>query len=354
MPQVNIDAQGMNTLIMKMVNLKHYIGVSLFSLLLLFTGNSLAMSNTKFEWDATESAPKHYPMKIIQGTFIYHGETSAGLYIPSGGNLKAGWGKAISSHVTGDKYKPLPDRLEIIFFSYAEKQFYKGEFDLPYEKILMLFQEKSAEEDGHPVYSRIMAGIAPGGVVAVWAKGFKTTEVFFGQAEKVELNTSAAFGVPFDSKQESDTYISEVMEGILTPDELESLKKDGVPFGLWSRYRNRYDWLPVFTQGRPEYINTIFVNGENDRRWYLTEKIELNNPRAVPSRMSFHSMVKDKKALYTVTFDEFETMDAFEKLGANGKKVYMEFEPRLPRENIKVRLYNDKESIELKKFVSKP
>ena len=52
--------------------------------------------------------------------------------------------------------------------------------------------------------------------------------------------------------------------------------------------------------------------------------------------------------------DEFETLAAFEKLGANGKKVYLEFEPRLPREHIKARLYNDKESIELKKFVSKP
>ena len=62
--------------------------------------------------------------------------------------------------------------------------------------------------------------------------------------------------------------------------------------------------------------------------------------------------MKGKKTLYEITFDEFETMAAFEKLGANGKKVYLEFEPRLPRTQIKARLYNDKESIELKKFVS--
>ena len=45
-------------------------------------------------------------------------------------------------------------------------------------------------------------------------------------------------------------------------------------------------------------------------------------------------------------------MAAFEKLGANGKKVTLEFEPRRPRSQLKVRLYNEKESIELKKINS--
>ena len=84
-----------------------------FSILLLcLTGISTAMSNndTKFEWLATESAPEHYPMKIIQGTFIYHGETERGLYVPSGGTLSSGWGHGISNHIVGEKLKPLPDR----------------------------------------------------------------------------------------------------------------------------------------------------------------------------------------------------------------------------------------------------
>ena len=62
--------------------------------------------------------------------------------------------------------------------------------------------------------------------------------------------------------------------------------------------------------------------------------------------------MNDKKLFFEVEFDEFETMAAFEKLGANGKKVYLEFDPRLPKVETRVRLYNDKESIELKKFVN--
>jgi hypothetical protein len=54
--------------------------------------NAMTINNTKFEWGATESAPEHYPMEIIQGTFIYKGEKDRGLYIPNGGTLSAGWG----------------------------------------------------------------------------------------------------------------------------------------------------------------------------------------------------------------------------------------------------------------------
>ena len=148
-------------------------------------------NDTKFEWDATESAPLYYPMEIIQGTFIYQGEAERGLYIPSGGTLSSGWGHPISSHVVGEKSKPLPDRLHIVFFSYAEKQFYKGAFELPYEKILALFREGIANPvvypGGHeiPLYSRIMVGIAPGGAVAVWVIGQRYTEVFLVKRKRL-------------------------------------------------------------------------------------------------------------------------------------------------------------------------
>ena len=337
----------------KMTNLKQAVKTGVSTLLILATGSSLAMSKTKFEWDATESAPKHYPMKIIDGTFVYRGETDTGLYIPSGGNLKAGWGNPISSHVTGAQFKPLPDRLKIIFFSYSEKQFYKGDFALPYDTILSLFRDGIAADEDNPIYSRIMAGIAPGGAVAVWVTGAKTTEVFFGHAEKIELDPSVAFRVPFESKQESDNYTRKVLEGLLNSEELESIKKDGAPFGLWARYRNRYDWTATFTQGPPAHAHAIFVNGEYEREWSLAGNVKQNTAYPVPLRLNFYSMVQEQKVLYTVTFDEFETMAAFERLGAGGKKVYLEFEPRIPRSDIKARLYNDKESIELKKFVSK-
>ena len=41
------------------------------------------------------------------------------------------------------------------------------------------------------------------------------------------------------------------------------------------------------------------------------------------------------------------------RLGGNGEKVYMEFDPRLPRSQTKIRVHNDRESMELKKCFSK-
>src|SRR5690625_7350708 len=92
----------------------------------------------------------------------------------------------VSSHIVGPDLKPLPDRLDIKFFSYTENQFYHGKFELPYDDIRRLFKEWDRLND-RPAYNRIMTGVAPGGAVAVWLTGqVKTTEVFFGKAEPVE------------------------------------------------------------------------------------------------------------------------------------------------------------------------
>ncbi|MFK5948897.1 MAG: DUF2931 family protein [Methylococcales bacterium] len=316
----------------------------------------MSTNDTKFEWIATESAPEHYPMEIIQGTFYYHGEDN-GLYIPSGGTLSSGWGQGISNHHVHEGPQILPDRIKIIFFSYAEKQFYQGVFDLPYEKIVALFTDgvENPREFPNgktmPVYSKMMVGIAPGGAVAVWVTGSKKVEVFFGQAEKVEIDPTRAFDLPFKDKQAADDYIAKQLVNTLKPEELELLKKDGIPFDLWSRYRKYYDWQPTFTTGHnPEYIRPSYLNGEYFGHWVLDGINEPNAPRPVPSKLTFRS---SDRTLYTVTFDESETIEAFKKLGASKKRLYLEFDPKLPREKLKIRLFNEDESIELNKFVSK-
>jgi len=334
---------------------KYHWHTYLSTFILLLTGCSNAMSNNniKFDWRATESAPKHYPMEIIKGTFIFKGSTQ-GVYIPSGGTLKAGWGEPISSHNDGNHEKSLPDRLTLTFFSYAEKQFYRGDFKLPYETILALFHEGVEANQDDPEYNRIMAGIAPGGAVAVWVIGSNQREVFFSQAEKIELSPSQAFGLPFKNKEESDAYIAKQLVNSLTKEERDSIVKDGVPFGLWARYRNLFDWRLTLSKGFKSDITDIeFVNGEFIRDWLIVSKDDTDIQRPVPKRLTFRAIIDNRNILYTVDMDEFETMDTFGKLGANNQKVYLEFEPRLPREQLKARLYNDKESIELKKFVSK-
>lgn len=325
----------------------------LTSLCIFFTGcGGMNKNATEFEWYATESAPEHYPMEIIRGTFYYKDQDN-GLYIPSGGTLYAGWGNMNSHHSTGPDKKPLPDRVDITFYSYVEKQFYRGSFSLPYDHILKLFRD--AHQEDKPYHDAIMIGIAPGGVVSVWLEGYKVTEVFFGQAERVSIDPSSGFRLPFDSKEEADEYVEGILTDTLKPEELESLKKNGIPFGTWARYRNLYKWIPAYKEGKlttSVRMPVDYLNGERD--WaptYFTEELE-DTARPLPRKLSFSVNMGDESVLYIIHFEEFELMEAFEKLGANGEKVYLEFDPQLPRPNTKVRVRNDNEIIELKKTVT--
>jgi hypothetical protein len=108
--------------------------------------------------------PTPLPNENYPRGFFYYGQGGS-RYIPSGGTLRAGWGNSIPTHIGGDEKYPLPDKLSILFFSLTENQFYKSEFDLPYEKILALFRESLAS-DKIP-FRKIMIGIAPGGAVSV-------------------------------------------------------------------------------------------------------------------------------------------------------------------------------------------
>src|SRR5690625_3836682 len=67
--------------------------------MLVTAGCSGVNSSDRFDWKATESAPKNFPIEIISGTFFYHGQSGgSGLYIPSGGIIhKKGWGEMVSS-----------------------------------------------------------------------------------------------------------------------------------------------------------------------------------------------------------------------------------------------------------------
>lgn len=332
----------------------------LFLLLLIGSHPAMSKGQDKFEWYARDSAPKHYPMKVVRGTFIYHGEAEKGLYVPSGGTIDQGWGVPGTTHAVGEDYKPLPDRLQITFFSHTERQSYQGEFKLPYDRILELFRQGVAADKENPLYSDIMVGVAPGGAVAVWVTGRgDTKEVFFGQAEKIDLSLSAVFMAPFDSKEQGEAFARKVLADSLSPEHLAAIKKNGVPVGLWARYRTKYDWRPVLASGHTaEEISVIFLNGENKgEEWggllWASKDSKDAAPMPAPASLSFFSTLQGRKTLFEVVFDDREILSAFDKLSANGKKLYLEFEPLLPPTDLKIRVRNDKEVIELKKFVSK-
>ncbi len=319
----------------------------------------MSANPTQFDWKASESAPEHYPMKIIRGDLIYRGGGGS-LYVPSGGVISHGWGRMRSSHITGPDLKPLPDKLDITFFSYLEDQFYEGRFDLPYDKILRLFQEvearpKEKDLEGRVIPNdfRIIVGVAPGGTVAVWVRANGTKEVFFGQAKKVDLDFTKAMDFPAAKRA---IYVKKIIESEVTPDFLAALRKNGIPFKKWANYRTRYNWVPSFAVSHPpKKFGASFFNGESGNFPFPLEKSFTTTPQPVPDEMDFSYAVNGQGTnyLYIIQFDEAEMLTAFAKLGASQKPFKLEFHPKVPIQQTEIRLHNDKESIPLKKFTIK-
>jgi len=308
---------------------------------------------TKFEWQATESAPKNYPMEITSGSLVYH-DGSGSLYVPNGATLHNGWGKGRSSHVVGEDFKPLPNRLRIRFFSYTEDQFYEGDFALPYEKILALFQAGfySYVDEEHITYDNIVVGVAPGGAVSVWLWGYeKITEVFFGQAEKIDVEWSHFTSATKVTREE---YIKTVINGSLkTPERIAALHKDGIPFRRWAAYRTRYAWQPLFTNfalldQRITIIN--YYNGEQDYINYPLEKAVAASTRAIPKFLRLYwenPEPEGKDRSLSITFDEAEITQAFQTLSQGNRPLQLEFriEKIDGKNDFSIRLRHEKEEI---------
>lgn len=320
-------------------------------LALLFSLNCYGDTMDKFNWQASESGPKGYPMEVVSGYFYFPEEGS--LYVPNGVTLHNGWGLGRSSHLVGPELKPLPNRLDITFFSYTENQFYRGQFALPYETILALFQAGyySPKEGEHITYRRIVVGIAPGGAVAVWLVGIdRTTEVFFGQAEPAEVDWRRVIDNPDITRE---AFIQTEIDDSLDITEREALQKNGIPFGRWAGYRDRYDWQPHFNgleilDGEVSRID--YFNGENGYLTYPLTPDEVATRRALPQRMIFvWQREHAQNLLLKLHFNEAELFSAFKQLG-NEEPIQLELRMKR-RDNQMIFtqwLNNEQHSIQLK------
>ena len=339
-----------------------YTWVLLTSLLAGIKGTTMAAmidiaESDKFDWLASEGAPELYPMEIIVGHF--YNPAGGSLYIPNKATLHHGWGKGWSNHIVGADLKPLPNRLSVYFFSYMENKFYSGEFDLPYEKILSLFKTGyySPRKKEKVTYHKIVAGVAPGGHVSVWLVGIhKTTEVFSGQAKEEPGNWASINRNPDISREE---YIRLVIEETLSTEEIQSIKKNGIPIGLWERYRTRYHWQPLLTGMalRDGLIDEIeYYNGEKDYLYYPLDKKTAAQTRAVPSHLYLvWERGERPDRVIKIKFNEAEIFAAFKKLGANNAalKLELKMEKTDTANRLTIWLHNEKDNVQLKKYTIK-
>lgn len=277
----------------------------------------------KFEWRASNSAPKGCPIDIISGDFYFPG--GGGLYIPTAG-IHAGWGREVSAHVVGPDQKSLPDSMEVVFFSYLEDRFYRGRFALPRDSIARLFAQgyrSFLTPSGHATYDALVAGVAPGGAVAVWASGGeRQVEVFFGKAEPADLDWHRAMDAPPTVDRRG--FVTSSLAEAAQSDPLVPIMMQHVPVGRWAAYRTRYHWRPAFEGiDRPERLDRVeFVNGERD--YILLQPAGSGDVARPAPRFLIVDEARDKTS-YRVSFDEQEITEAFAYLGAEGKPFELVF-----------------------------
>jgi len=309
---------------------------------------------TKKDWLASESAPDGYPMKIVTGTFLYPGE-NRGLYIPNGKTVDYGWGEEVSTHVVGPDQKPLPDRMVIIFYSFTEDVFYRGEFDLPYETIVELFDQGFTglrDRSDNRQYRVLLAGVAPGGSVAVWAAGAgKTKEVFFGQAEPIDFDWAEYWRRMIQSEHPGDRedYRMRVLTQRLPENAIKRLESEGIPHGKWERMRSRFLWRPqFFRMSQPsEPMSVKYINGERYHMRAPYDETFPIEPLPAPKELRFVS----DGYLYVIEFDEDEMIEVFDKMADGDNPLFLDIAPGVPRSETAVRLRNqDDEHTALERF----
>ena len=274
----------------------------------------------RYEWTASNSAPLGCPVWLLGGNFSFPGG-DGGLYIPSA-TLHSGWGIEVSAHLAGDDLKPVPDRMNVLYFSYLEDRFYQGTFPLARDTIAQLFRtgyRSFRDPSGHATYDALVAGVAPGGAVAVWASGGeRQVQVFFGRAEAADLDWHQTLRMPASVNRQ--TFVArDLAEAGRTDPLVAVMRKHPPAFDRWAGFQPRYRWRQTFegvgAPARPERVQ--YVNGERDFTVRPLEPGAADATLAAPRTLGFDDSRTGRT--YDLTFDEDEVTAAFARVAAAGR-----------------------------------
>ncbi|WP_454996995.1 DUF2931 family protein, partial [Capnocytophaga leadbetteri] len=204
----------------------------------------------------------------------------------------------------------------------------------------------------HKTYDTIVVGIAPGGVVVLWAgRGYKKiTEIGRYQAEKIDLKEP-----PGLDSHERLIFSKEDREEVLNSDLTipkavrEAHKNKPIPFGLWDSYRDhQYQWFPVYEipNGKIGDVRVRYWNGEagttlyTDFHSYMSKEDFFYLEEPIQKRPLFKELVISYKAesgqkyLAKVWFDWEAVVTDYQKVfGKEANKVTAHLDIRVNRNN---------------------
>lgn len=274
----------------------------------------------KFRLSAGPCAAKGYPMTIQFGAFVRpDGKT---MPVPAGQTLEGRWGLSSIGQVVGDEFQPVPESLEILYFSYLEDTFYDGTFPLPQQDLRALLHTGfwDHRKQQQRTYDELTVCVLPKGAVVVWLVGAGRQILvgrYQGQPASVDFRR-------FYPKTDRAEMLRQKLAA--APPAIQAQAQAGqLSARQWDEYLKTYSWQVAFSQPlKLTYYRANFLSGE-----YLAEPetrelapylqaIVTPHLRPVPSKLSF-SVTDEAGHKYILTadpLDETKTQAAFQKLHA--------------------------------------
>lgn len=267
-----------------------------------------------FEWLPSECAHERHPMQLIRGQ-LFRGEDDI-VRVPVGKIVNNGLGHVGSRRIVGDPLKPVPDRLELAWFSYVEDQFFAGELELPASTMAELFSAGYFEPKTNEkvTWSKLIVGMSLGGWACVWLEGSGLSRLITSaQLESAELDWTEVVDNPDVPR---DRFIRDRLREQLSGAVLRTLDEQGTPPPVWPRYARPAPWL-LRAEGVRVPLTIDLHNFDGERYWYDVAKQPPQQQHAVPKRLQITWLSSSgRKLLSNIDMNETEVFDAFERVAA--------------------------------------
>ncbi|MGI4872191.1 MAG: DUF2931 family protein [Janthinobacterium lividum] len=284
------------------------------------SSSMLPYQTERFRLSAGPTAAEGYPMKIQFGAFVR--SDGKNLLVPSGNylNSKGPWNVSGIAWAVGEEMQPAPERLDILYFSYTEDQFYEGKFALPQQRLYELLKAGfwDTDKNQQTTYNELDVCVLPKGLVVVWLVGpGRQTLVGHYRAQISDVDYQR-FNPGVDRVKAVRYYQAEMLPAVQA-----QIAASTISSKPWEEYLTTYPWQlalppgPTLTSYRLYYQSGEYTSGPDTRdpapyvRALLTPQ-----PRPVPRSGTL--WVRDEAGhayrLRVRRFDEAETQAAFRTL----------------------------------------
>lgn len=273
-------------------------------------------TRTKFPWVANVTAPRNYPVEV-KYSFVGFGQGQKYPIMSSFANAGIGISKGEVSFADLDgEGLAMPNRLEVLWLSYTERKFYKADIAFSEKlqaRILSLFQEGYENEQKHENYSCFLVTLLPGGKIWLYLNGIARYSLVCDtlQADTIDM----ALGDFDKDALLVDSTVEDYCKGNLNKEQVANLKENGVPYELWSKYQERFNYDIEF-----EFEDNLckidsfhfakhFINGEFN---YACDGVKVGE-QSRPKQLYLKWNVADTTYTGEFFFDEQEVLDMFSK-----------------------------------------